>query len=161
MTELETTEPTKAELQDELAKLELPISGNKPELIERLAEAKADAVATDDEEADDVALDAAAVEAADLVHEDGEANVGSVVEYVDDARSDLGIFTTWLDGLVMVLADFEARTTNPAAAGMSAASKRIRDHADDVQRNVAGLTAACQALQNEAIAQAAVEDEEA
>jgi len=62
---------------------------------------------------------------------------------------------------VKVLADFEGRTTNPAAAGMSAASKRIRDHADDVQRNVAGLTAACQALQNEAIAQAAVEDEEA
>ena len=175
------TEPTEAtehtgtvaELRDELRVRDLPISGTKDELIERLTDADAadadeaaDAAADDEAEAEEVETRsdteieadeqaAAAVAEADLVTDEGEVKTDSVAVLTDNARTAVAEFVDWLDGLAVVLTDLEARNADPASGALIAASAKVRAHMDDVQRHLGPLSAACQALANEAAAKPA------
>jgi hypothetical protein len=153
----ETTEHTGTvpELRDELREREVPISGTKDELIERLeaadaadAEAAGDAdeddeddaadddeAAEDDEDEDeDEAEKASPAVAAGLIDADGAVDTAKVADF--GARSQAlvaDIRDTLERDLVAVLVDYEANHTDPAAGPSMAASRAVRAHMDDAR----------------------------
>jgi paraquat-inducible protein B len=161
--------PTVAELQDELRERELPVSGTKPELIERLAEAdaaapeaeaeaaEAEAEAEAEEPSEEEAAEAEVIAEAALVDDDGKVDTDQTVAYADDIRGSIAEMVDTLAALATVLTDLESRNVDPAGAAMMAASAKVRAHLDDVQRNLAPLSGAVQALANEAAAKPAAE----
>lgn len=161
--------PTKAELRDELREQGLPVSGTKDELIERLAEAEVagepDADADDDaaEDVDEADEDEADEDEADedeadeespavkagLIDADGKVDVERVAEFGAEANTLVADVLGALErDLVAVLADYEERHTDAAAAAHLPASRAIRAHMDDARRHLQALATACQNLAN-------------
>lgn len=156
--------PTKAELQDELRERELPVSGTKDELIERLAEADAadeeETAEAEEETGEEETVEAAEEEAeaekpavtAGLINEAGEHDLKRIAQFGGEARARVLKALNQLEELAAVLADFESHHSDPAAADAVAASRAVRSHIDDARRPLTALAVACQGLQTAASA---------
>lgn len=124
------------ELREEAKERDLPVSGNKPELVDRL-------------EADDAA--AATEEKADanpMVADDGTLDAEALFTYTSDVRALVDDIRARLDAEAdRPLAEAAGLVAeDPRAAALTGASRRIRAHLDDVHRALGGLVAAVTGL---------------
>lgn len=136
----EATEPTPEETDapeatDEEAAEETVNDEAADEADEEAAEAA--------EEADE---DTPAVKAG-LIDAAGAVNVERIAEFGSEAQALVHeVLDRLEDELVAVLADYEARHTDPAAAATLPAARAIRAHMDDARRHLSALAVACQDL---------------
>lgn len=148
-TEAEMSEPVEADA--EAAEVEAEAT-DEAEVAAEVAEVDAADEDEADEQTEEEAEQAEVIAEADLVSDEGEIKTESVAGLTDDARAAVAEFTVRLEDLALVLTDLEARNADPAAGAVIAASAKVRAHMDDVQRHLGPLSAALQAVQNEAVA---------